>query len=322
MLSIKTFLQSHTPYDILPISLKVVAIDSTVTIQQCISILLIHGLTAAPIWNTTTQTFLGLFMVKDLIHLMITFENQRYSHSLGDTMLYQRLNQWLNSSVEKLRDMDANRIGLQPIHIHPLKSLEDATQLMIDCHLHHIVLIDADSISHQETLVSVLTGFKILKFIACNCTLISQLQGSLQELNIGTYQNLRTVKETSSLMDAVRIFQKEGFSSLPVVNEQNQLTNILTETDILHVLQEPLTCKSLDVLILTLLQSRSTSPSNEKIFFFHPQDTLAHLFHQLKSIEVLPHFMVVSPDMTLLGIISIGDLLKFIFERRKLRFKK
>ena len=63
------------------------------------------------------------------------------------------------------------KIGLPPpqmLSIHPLKSLYEACKLLVEARAHRLPLVDVDSDTGQEMIVSVLTQYRILKFIAVN----------------------------------------------------------------------------------------------------------------------------------------------------------
>jgi 5'-AMP-activated protein kinase, regulatory gamma subunit len=64
-----------------------------------------------------------------------------------------------------------SRVGAPPpqlLSIHPLKSLYEACKLLVEARAHRLPLVDLDSETGQEMIVSVLTQYRILKFIAMN----------------------------------------------------------------------------------------------------------------------------------------------------------
>lgn len=63
------------------------------------------------------------------------------------------------------------------IHEHPNSSLYDAAQRLIQTHARRLPLLDNDSETGHQVIVSVLTQYRLLKFIAINvmlpsCTLL------------------------------------------------------------------------------------------------------------------------------------------------------
>jgi hypothetical protein len=53
-------------------------------------------------------------------------------------------------------------------YFHPLRSLFDAAKYLVTQRKHKLPLIDHDAFSGQEFIVSVITEYRLLKFIAIN----------------------------------------------------------------------------------------------------------------------------------------------------------
>jgi hypothetical protein len=54
------------------------------------------------------------------------------------------------------------------LSIHPLRPLYDACRYLIRTHARRLPLIDKDSQTQAEVVISVLTQYRVLKFIATN----------------------------------------------------------------------------------------------------------------------------------------------------------
>lgn len=54
------------------------------------------------------------------------------------------------------------------LHCHPLKPLYEACKLLIRTHARRLPLLDRDQQTGDEVLLSVLTQYRVLKFIAIN----------------------------------------------------------------------------------------------------------------------------------------------------------
>ena len=64
------------------------------------------------------------------------------------------------------------------IHEHPSSSLYDAAQRLIQTHARRLPLLDNDSETGHQVIVSVLTQYRLLKFIAINVMLPSSILSS------------------------------------------------------------------------------------------------------------------------------------------------
>ncbi|KAJ3347656.1 AMP-activated serine/threonine-protein kinase regulatory subunit [Allomyces javanicus] len=307
MTTLHEFLQGHTAYDILPVSLKVVAIDAQLPLRKAVAALLQNGLVAAPLWNSETQSFAGLLTVTDLLHLILHFTDETQEPSIEGVV-----DEIDHLTVEDLRHIRESHVGLSPIQIHPMHTLFDATHAMLQCHLHHVPLIDVDSCSGQDTIVSVLSGFKILKFLACNCPMVRTLTGTIGELGIGTYAQIQTVTPASMTMDAVRILADACISAVPVVDADGKLLDMLTETDVLLSVRD-FPAISVWTTVAEALMRRSVDV--EPVHTCRKTDTVANLFAAIQRGPKVARFVVVDENNKVEGIVSLGDLLGFVTSR-------
>ncbi|KAL7750928.1 AMP-activated serine/threonine-protein kinase regulatory subunit [Sorochytrium milnesiophthora] len=296
------FLNSHTTYDILSVSFKLIVIDSRLKLKKAVVALLQNGLVAAPLWNSGRQHFDGLLTVIDILYL-ITHLDSLHTHSHQD--LIAKLD---SLEVHELRNLDTERVGLQPIHLHPSKSVLEASRVMLQCSLHHLPLVDADSVTSQETIVSVLSGYKILRFLACNAPTIDMLDTPLSERRIGTFDDLAVVGLQWTVLQAVQLMLSRKVSALPILDNDRRLVDVFTETDVLIILKD-FPNVSLHVSIQDSLNRRPLD--FEPVHTCLERDTLASLFATIKRTNVT-RFLVTDEDRRLVGIISLGNLLRFV----------
>jgi len=58
------------------------------------------------------------------------------------------------------------------LSVHPLRPLYDACRFLIRTHARRLPLIDKDTQTTGEVVISVLTQYRVLKFIAVNVSLV------------------------------------------------------------------------------------------------------------------------------------------------------
>ena len=58
------------------------------------------------------------------------------------------------------------------LSIHPMQPLFEACRMLIKTHARRLPLLDADNHTGDEAVISVLTQYRLLKFIAINVRLI------------------------------------------------------------------------------------------------------------------------------------------------------
>lgn len=68
-------------------------------------------------------------------------------------------------------------------------------------------------------VVSVITQYRILKFIAVNVKETQKLRKPLKELSVGTYTGLATASMDTPVMDVIHMLVKKNISSVPIVDK-------------------------------------------------------------------------------------------------------
>lgn len=154
------------------------------------------------------------------------------------------------------------------LSIHPLRALYDACRYLIRTHARRLPLIDKDSQTGAEVVISVLTQYRVLKFIATNvrplpplklafskaaweltrqCRDITQyLTGRVRERGIGTYVDpqsdkaegnplypLATATLKTTVFDVVHMFSERGISAVPIVDGKGKVINIYETVDVI-----------------------------------------------------------------------------------------
>ena len=59
------------------------------------------------------------------------------------------------------------------------------------------------------------------------------LQKTISELNLGTYDKIKTIQASTSISEALNIFVATRVSALPVVDENQRLINIYSKFDVI-----------------------------------------------------------------------------------------
>jgi 5'-AMP-activated protein kinase regulatory gamma subunit len=59
------------------------------------------------------------------------------------------------------------------------------------------------------------------------------LQQPISELKLGTFENIKTIRTTTPITEALNIFVSFKVSALPVVDENDRLVNIYSKFDVI-----------------------------------------------------------------------------------------
>lgn len=91
---------------------------------------------------------------------------------------------------------------------------------MLKSRARRIPLIDLDDETQQEMVVSVLTQFRILKFVAVNVRETQMLRKPLCDLGIGTYNDVQTAGMDTPVIKVIHQLVKQDISSVPIVDDR------------------------------------------------------------------------------------------------------
>ena len=73
-------------------------------------------------------------------------------------------------------------------------------------------------------VVSVITQYRILKFISVNVDETELLKKSVAEIGLGTYGDLQTASMDTSVIDVIHIMVKYSISSVPIVDAETSVS--------------------------------------------------------------------------------------------------
>lgn len=297
--AMRKFLQSKTSYDVLPVSFRLIVLDTALLVKKSLTILLQNGIVSAPLWNSKTSRFAGLLTATDYINVI------QYYFQNPDKM--DKIDHF---TLDGLKDVE-RAIGAVPIEtvsIHPFKSLYEACGKMIDSKARRIPLIDADPETGREIVVSVLTQYRILKFVALNCKETRYLLKPLCQLKLGVFGSLATAEMTTPVIDVIHILVNRRVSSVPIIDEQGKLVNVYEAVDVLSLIRGGIyTDLTLSVGEALLRRSEDF----EGVHTCTDQDRLDTIMDTIRKSRV-HRLYVVDMEGKLRGVVTLSDILKYI----------
>jgi 5'-AMP-activated protein kinase regulatory gamma subunit len=94
---------------------------------------------------------------------------------------------------------------------------------MLQSRARRIPIVDRDDETHRTMVVSVITQYRILKFIAVNVNATQRLRKPLIEMpNVGTYHDLATASMDTPVMDVIHMLVDKSISSVPIVDKKGK----------------------------------------------------------------------------------------------------
>ncbi|KAF8543438.1 hypothetical protein BDD12DRAFT_212673 [Trichophaea hybrida] len=297
--AIREFLKIRTSYDVLPVSFRLIVLDTGLLVKKSLLILVQNGIVSAPLWNSKTSAFAGLLTSTDFINVI------QYYWQFPD-----KLSQIDGFRLDSLREIE-QAIGatqIETVSVNPMVPLFEACRRMLGSRARRIPLIDIDDETQQEMVVSVLTQFRILKFIAFNVRETRQLRKPLRELGIVTEKELATAQMNTPVMTVIHMLVQKDISSVPIVDSNGILLNIYESVDILTLIKNG----SYHDLSLSVGEALLKRPDDfTGVHTCSINDSLDAIFDTIRRSRV-HRLMVVEPDGSLRGILTLSDILQYI----------
>ena len=173
---------------------------------------------SAPLWDSQTSTFAGLLTASDYINVV-----QYYWHN------QDALAQVDQFRLDALRHIEKaiNVAPIETVSIHPERPLYEACRRIITSRARRIPLVDRDDETQREMVVSVITQYRILKFIAINVKECGLLRKTLKEIShVGSYSNLATASMDTPVMDVIQMLVQKNISCVPILDDDGEHATI------------------------------------------------------------------------------------------------
>ncbi|ODV61747.1 AMP-activated serine/threonine-protein kinase regulatory subunit SNF4 [Ascoidea rubescens DSM 1968] len=301
--AIRLSLKSKSSYDVLPVSFRLIVLDTSLSVKRALNILLQNSIVSAPLWNSKTSRFAGLLTSADFINVIQYFHRnpeQDQRHNLD------RL------TLDSLREIE-KAIGVEPIEkisTPPFSSIFLACDQMLKTKARRIPLVDEDKATHREIIVSVLTQYRILKFVALNCKETRMLMKPLKDIKFEKkYEELSVARMHTPVRTVINLLATKGISSVPIVDENFKLLNVYEAVDVLSLVKSGINNQE---LYLTVGQALMKRPDTfEGVYVCTLNDKLATILELIKTSK-LHRLFIVDEEGKLLGLLTLSDILRYI----------
>ncbi|KAJ4366676.1 AMP-activated serine/threonine-protein kinase regulatory subunit [Ascochyta clinopodiicola] len=296
--TIRAFLKARTSYDVLPISYRLIILDTALRVQKSLNILTQNGIVSAPLWDSKSSTFAGLLTTADYINVI------QYYWQNPDAL--QKVDKFRLSSLREIE----KALGVKPIETiscHPDRPVYEACRKMLESRARRIPVVDFDDETKRTMVVSVITQYRILKFIAVNVKETQKLRKPLREMNVGTYEDIATCYMDTPVMDVIHLLVKKNISSVPIVDKHGTVLNVFESVDVIALIKGG----SYDDLNLTVGDALlKRSPDFPGIFTCSVQDSMSTIYDTIRKSRV-HRFIVIDEDAKLRGVLTLSDVLEF-----------
>lgn len=197
---------------------------------------------------------------------------------------------------------------IETLSVHPMRPLYEACRRMLESRARRIPLVDIDDETKREMVVSVVTQYRILKFISVNVSQTELLKKSVSEIGLGSYTNLQTASMDTPVIDVIHMMVEHRISSVPIVDEKNCVLNVFEAVDVITIIKGG-AYDGLDSSVGDALSKRSDDFAG--IYTCGMDDRLDTIFDTLRKSRV-HRFVVVDDQNRLKGVLSLSDVLKYV----------
>lgn len=180
---------------------------------------------------------------------------------------------------------------------------------MLKTRARRIPLVDVDDETGRETLISVITQYRILKFIAVNnADNTVLLKKTMRELKLGSYSNLATSTMNATVLDVIRLMVDGNISCIPILDDEGRVLNAFEAVDVIPCIKGGV-YEDLGGSVGEALCKRPDDAPG--IYTCSEDDRLDAIFDAVRKSRV-HRLIVVDDDNKLKGIISLSDILKYV----------
>ncbi|GAB0191470.1 5'-AMP-activated protein kinase subunit gamma-3 [Grus japonensis] len=318
------FMRSHCCYDAVPTSCKLVVFDISLEvtkqgigrdrmgggsrledpltpsplcwqIKKAFVALVANGVRAAPLWDSKTQSFVGMLTITDFINIL-----HRYYRS-PLVQIYEVE----EHKIETWREVYLQGSFKPLVYISPSNSLFDAVYSLIKHKIHRLPVIEPIS----GNVLHILTHKRILKFLHIFGSTIPKprfLKKTVQELCVGTFRDVAVVPENAPIYTALEIFVDRRVSALPVINDAGQVVGLYSRFDVIHLAAQK-TYNNLDISVREALRQRTTCL--EGVLTCYPHETMEDIIDRIAK-EQVHRLVLVDENQYPRGIVSLSDILQ------------
>ncbi|KAL1455569.1 hypothetical protein WDU94_009654 [Cyamophila willieti] len=262
------FFKFHKCYDLIPTSAKLVVFDTQLLVKKAFFALVYNGIRAAPLWDSVHQQYVGMLTITDFIKIL-----QMYYTSSSITM-------------EELEE-------------HKLETWRE------------VLKEEEKPLPEVGNVLYILTHKRILRFLFLYINDLpkpSFLNRTLRDLKIGTYENVETVAEETSIIHALRKFLERRVSALPMTDSEGHLVDIFAKFDVINLAAEK-TYTNLDVTLKEANEHKTDwFEGVEKCLL---DETLFTVMERIVRAEV-HRLVVVDEEDHVLGVLSLSDILVYL----------
>lgn len=289
------FFKYHKCYEILPKSAKVIIFDTQFLVRKTFPTLISHGIRSAPLWDANKKLLVGMITVTDFIRILLHYDAENL---YIDDLERHSLHNWKKILRPSRKPL---------VSVGPDQSLHEAINLLSKNRVHRLLMIDP----YTGDVLYVLSHKRILRFLFVYLNEFPELtffHKTIHDLKIGTYADIVSVTDNTSIRTAFQLLLEKDISALPVLDDDGILLDVYPKYEVLNLVSEKLYTN----LSTTIGEIRNKKKDwEEKLQKCRSSITLYEALEVIVRTES-HRLLLVNKDDRLIGIVSLSDILVYL----------
>ncbi|KAL1803790.1 hypothetical protein ACET3Z_032437 [Daucus carota] len=333
---ISVFLSTHTAYELLPDSGKVIALDVNLPVKQAFHILHEQGLTIAPLWDFDRGHLVGVLSALDFI--LIMRELGTHGSNLTEEELdTHTISAWKEAKLYMNRPNNehGSAFPIQLVQAGPSENLKDVALKILQSGVATVPIVHSSSEDGSYPQLLHLTSLS--EILKCICRYFRNSSGSLPILQLpisaiplGTWvpkigesnrRPLAMLRPNASLSAALNLLIQAQVSSIPVVDDNNSLLDVYSRSDITSLARDRvythINLQEMTIHQALQLGQEPYSPygiSSQRCHMCLRSDPLHKVMERLAKPGVRRLVVVEAGSKRVEGIISLSDVFRFLLQ--------
>eukprot|EP00262_Sarcandra_glabra_P006907 TRINITY_DN1946_c1_g4_i1.p1 TRINITY_DN1946_c1_g4~~TRINITY_DN1946_c1_g4_i1.p1 ORF type:complete len:503 (+),score=67.72 TRINITY_DN1946_c1_g4_i1:221-1729(+) len=329
------FLSTHTAYELLPESGKVIALDVSLPVKQAFHILYEQGIPVAPLWDFCKGKFVGVLSALDFILILRELGNHG-SNLTEEELETHTISAWKEGKSQLNRQVDGIARPFQRclIHAGPYDSLKDIALKILQNEVATVPIIHSSSqdgsfpqLLHLASLSGILKS--ICRHFRYSSSSLPILQQPICAIPLGTWvpkigelngRPLAMLRPNASLSSMLSLLVQAQVSSIPIVDDNDSLLDIYSRSDITALAKDrayaQIKLDELSIHQALQLGQDASSPysliSGQRCQMCLRSDPLHKVMERLANPGVRRLVIVEAGSKRVEGIISLSDVFRFL----------
>ncbi|XP_041020082.1 sucrose nonfermenting 4-like protein isoform X1 [Juglans microcarpa x Juglans regia] len=327
---ISVFLSTHTAYELLPDSGKIITLDINLPVKQAFHILHEQGISVAPLWDC--GQFVGVLSALDFILILRELGNHG-SNMTEEQLETHTIAAWKEGKLHLTRTMDGDG-GSFPrqhlIHAGPYDCMKDVALKILQNKvatvpiIHHSQDGSIPQLLHLASLSGILKC--IYRYFRHSLSSLPILEQPICSIPLGTWvpkigesRPFAMLRPNASLSAALTLLVQAEVSSIPIVDDNGSLLDIYSRSDITSLAKDKAYAQiRLDEM--TIHQALRLGQNANSSYGFNGQrfqmclrsDPLHEVMKRLTIPGVRRLVIVEAGSNRVEGVISLSDVFNFL----------